>query len=142
MEILLVGLNLAIQAGLCAGIGWILGEIHGPFPKRRVRQEIPRSFRFPDKIELSPGNLLYEATAPVVVASPPLHSGDRVVEDDFGTLYRSASPVVEVTNKTPEPDGTSKTYRLRVPSTITTPKEAVAWTFGRQAREYSPEVET
>ena len=38
--------------------------------------------------------------------------------------------MVEVVNSTPEPDGSRKTYFLRVPPTIGTAREAVAWTFG------------
>ena len=49
---------------------------------------------------------------------------------------------VEVTNSTPEPDGSHKYYILRVPPTVTTCREAVAWTFGMTADEYDPERET
>lgn len=49
---------------------------------------------------------------------------------------------VEVTNSTPEPDGSHKVYILRVPPTVTTCREAVAWTFGMTGDEYDPEVET
>lgn len=49
---------------------------------------------------------------------------------------------VEVTNSTPEPDGSHKCYILRVPPTVTTCREAVAWTFGMTAEEYDPDVET
>jgi len=49
---------------------------------------------------------------------------------------------VEVTNSTPEPDGSHKYYILRVPPTITTCREAVAWTFGMTADDYDPEIET
>ena len=61
-------------------------------------------------------------------------------EDDTGRLWRREMPsswprdedvvVVEVVNSTPEPDGTRKTYFLRVPPTTRTAREAVAWTFG------------
>ncbi len=50
--------------------------------------------------------------------------------------------MVEVVNSTPEPDGSRKTYFLRVPPTMTTAREAVAWTFGLGAVEYRPAVET
>ena len=50
--------------------------------------------------------------------------------------------MVEVVNSTPEPDGSRKTYFLRVPPTITTAREAVAWTFALGAGEYRPAVET
>jgi len=50
--------------------------------------------------------------------------------------------VVEVLNSTPEPDGSRKTYFLRVPPRTSTAHEAVAWTFGMDAAEYSPITQT
>jgi len=47
-----------------------------------------------------------------------------------------------VTNATPEPDGTVRQYVLRVPPTMTTAREAVAWTFGMDAEEYEPQMES
>ena len=38
--------------------------------------------------------------------------------------------VVEVVNSTPEPDGTHRSYWLRVPPGLRDPRTAVAWTFG------------
>lgn len=49
---------------------------------------------------------------------------------------------VEVLNSTPEPDGTIKTYWLRVPPDTLTAKAGIAWTFGLTADEYNPEVQT
>lgn len=71
-----------------------------------------------------------------------------VATDDFGSLYRreldqdEALCMVRVLNSTPEPDGTRKTYWLRVPPETRTPKEGVAWTFGLPAEQYNPVVET
>jgi len=68
---------------------------------------------------------------------------ERVDASDYGTLYRlpvaNDEPLVmvEVENATPEPDGTQKKYTLRVPPTIATAHEAVAWTFGMTPREYA-----
>jgi hypothetical protein len=47
---------------------------------------------------------------------------------------------VEVLNSTPEPDGSSKSYMLRVPPTVRTPRAAIAWTFDVPENEYKPEV--
>ncbi|GAA2263080.1 hypothetical protein GCM10010415_28090 [Streptomyces atrovirens] len=72
----------------------------------------------------------------------PLH------RDDTGTLWRvelaDDEPVVmvEVLNSTPEPDGTHRTYWLRVPPTTRTAREGVAWTFGLGAEVYEPLEET
>ncbi|MYS19054.1 hypothetical protein GTW78_01995 [Streptomyces sp. SID4948] len=72
----------------------------------------------------------------------PLH------KDETGALWRIAlsgdEPVVmvEVVNSTPEPDGTSRTYWLRVPPGTRTAKEGVAWTFGLSADAYQPVRQT
>ena len=50
--------------------------------------------------------------------------------------------MVEVINSTPEPDGSRKTYWLRVPPTTQTAREGVAWTFGMGASEYVPSRES
>jgi hypothetical protein len=57
---------------------------------------------------------------------------------------RSNEPVVmvEVKNSTPEPDGSFKTYWLRVPPHIRNADEAVAWTFRVDTIDYLPRKET
>ncbi|MFJ3492394.1 DUF6745 domain-containing protein [Streptomyces sp. NPDC086091] len=72
----------------------------------------------------------------------PLH------RDETGVLWRidlaADEPVVmvEVVNSTPEPDGTHRTYWLRVPPTTRTAREGVAWTFGVPEDGYAPVRET
>ncbi|MFI2413831.1 DUF6745 domain-containing protein [Streptomyces sp. NPDC018947] len=72
----------------------------------------------------------------------PLHT------DETGTLWRieldGDEPVVmvEVLNSTPEPDGSRRTYWLRVPPTTREAREGVAWTFGLAAEAYLPVRET
>jgi hypothetical protein len=44
--------------------------------------------------------------------------------------------VVEVVNATAEPDGSHKTYWLRVPPEMRTAKQAVAWTYGMTPEQY------
>ncbi|MFB9393834.1 DUF6745 domain-containing protein [Streptomyces coeruleoprunus] len=67
-----------------------------------------------------------------------------VHRDETGVLWRIPLPddedvvMVEVVNSTPEPDGTSRTYWLRVPPATRTAKEGVAWTFGLAAEAYEP----
>ncbi|MGW4365909.1 DUF6745 domain-containing protein [Nocardia takedensis] len=64
--------------------------------------------------------------------------------DETGVLWRiellgdEDVTMVEVINSTPEPDGTSRTYWLRVPPDTTTARAGVAWTFGLTAEEYEP----
>ena len=50
--------------------------------------------------------------------------------------------MVEVVNSTPEPDGTRRTYFLRVPPATTSAREAVAWTFGLRGDDYRPSIES
>ncbi|GAB2702095.1 hypothetical protein GCM10010442_20290 [Kitasatospora kifunensis] len=72
----------------------------------------------------------------------PLH------RDETGVLWRIQLPddepvvMVEVVNSTPEPDGTSRTYWLRVPPRTRTARAGVAWTFGVPEEEYQPLRET
>lgn len=72
----------------------------------------------------------------------------RVHADETGVLWRVEVPgdeplvMVEVVNSTPEPDGTSRTYFLRVPPHIRTARAGVAWMFGMPEEEYRPVVET
>jgi hypothetical protein len=79
--------------------------------------------------------------------------GERSHTDQFGTLWRcylsgeggeedEELVLVEVTNATPEPNGSHKTYWLRVPPWVWTAREAVAWTFGLDEDAYRPEAQT
>lgn len=70
-------------------------------------------------------------------------------EDSHGQLYRAEFPsggehltMVRVENSTPEPDGSTKIYWLRVPPNTATAKEGVAWTFDMDAQVYEPTRET
>lgn len=64
--------------------------------------------------------------------------------DETGVLWRIAmegdedTVMVEVLNSTPEPDGSTRTYWLRVPPRTRTAKEGVAWTFGLTPEQYEP----
>jgi hypothetical protein len=76
-------------------------------------------------------------------------AGARLVgKDVYGRLWRLERPegeplaVVEVVNATPEPDGSSATYRLRVPPDIRSAHAGVAWTFGRNEGNYRPLAES
>lgn len=71
-----------------------------------------------------------------------------VHRDETGILWRidlqRDEPVVmvEVVNSTAEPDGTHRTYWLRVPPGTRTAREGVAWTFGLDESAYTPQKET
>jgi hypothetical protein len=68
--------------------------------------------------------------------------------DDWGTLYQKAFTgdepltMVKVINRTAEPDGSFREYFLRVPPTMRTAREAVAWTFGKRETDYCPDIES
>ncbi|MEW2071526.1 DUF6745 domain-containing protein [Streptomyces sp. NPDC007346] len=72
----------------------------------------------------------------------PLH------RDETGILWRIALDgdedvvMVEVVNSTPEPDGTHRTYWLRVPPATRSAKDGVAWTFGLEGAAYAPVRQT
>ncbi|MFJ4897474.1 DUF6745 domain-containing protein [Streptomyces sp. NPDC088727] len=69
---------------------------------------------------------------------------EPVHRDETGILWRIALDgdedvvMVEVVNSTPEPDGTHRTYWLRVPPEVRTAKDGVAWTFGLPGESYAP----
>ncbi|MEU7060275.1 DUF6745 domain-containing protein [Streptomyces sp. NPDC046197] len=73
---------------------------------------------------------------------------EPVQRDEAGVLWRielegdEPLVMVEVVNSTPEPDGTHRTYWLRVPPRTRTAREGVAWTFGLEETDYAPERET
>ncbi|MGW0122772.1 DUF6745 domain-containing protein [Streptomyces sp. NPDC003327] len=75
-------------------------------------------------------------------AARPVH------RDETGVLWRidldddEDVAMVEVVNSTPEPDGSHRTYWLRVPPATRTAREGVAWTFGLAAEAYEPLVQT
>jgi len=50
--------------------------------------------------------------------------------------------LVKVVNSSPHPDGTFKSYYLKVPPDMKTCQQAVAWTFRMDAEEYAPQQET
>lgn len=68
----------------------------------------------------------------------------EIQRDECGALYRLvqrlSEPIlaVRVVNHTPEPDGNLREFWLSVPPTMTTARQAVAWTFGLAAEEYDP----
>lgn len=72
----------------------------------------------------------------------------KIHEDKYGALYvkddilDESLKMVKVLNSTPEPDGTTNVYYLRVPPHMKTAKEAVAWTFFMEEDEYDPLIES
>ncbi len=84
-----------------------------------------------------------------------IRGAELVHEDETGRLWRRGfrngrwgSPtdepltMLEVVNSTPEPDGSRKTYFLRVPPNMWAARGAVPWTFGLGLGEYAPARES
>ena len=77
-----------------------------------------------------------------------VESGAEVVQrDDCGSLWRKsgtgAEPILllEIVNATVSLDGTPSRKVLRVPPTMGTARQAMAWTFGLDEAEYRPAIE-
>ncbi|MFF2066668.1 DUF6745 domain-containing protein [Streptomyces sp. NPDC058200] len=107
--------------------------------------------------ELTPERIRAEANAELRRVMLEYYGYDRylsesdaqpVHRDETGILWRIALDgdedvvMVEVVNSTPEPDGSHRTYWLRVPPSARTAKEGVAWTFGLEAEAYEPTSQT
>jgi len=74
------------------------------------------------------------ARKPASPTGSPFANGNLFSEEAF--------QMVEVINSTPEADGHFKHYFIRVPPSVTSADEAVAWTFGVSSDVYVPQVET
>jgi hypothetical protein len=122
--------------------GWSIYAVHGV----RVPEYVIMS---PETITVE--NIDSEQNAEVRRVMVDRYGADRylvdsnaveVHQDDWGILYRKDIPddeplmMVKVVNSTPEPDGSFKDYFLRVPPTVNTALEAVAWTFDKSPEEY------
>ncbi len=66
----------------------------------------------------------------------------ETTESIEGDRWSPKARFVEVVNSTPEPDGTRRHYFIRVPPTMRTAREAVAWTFELGDVEYQPLAES
>jgi hypothetical protein len=117
---------------------------------------VPRTF-LDELTALTPERIRGEENAELRRVMLEFYGYDRYLEesgavpvhrDETGVLWRVELTgdedvvMVEVVNSTPEPDGTSRTYWLRVPPTTRTAREGVAWTFGLGAETYEPSQQT
>lgn len=131
--------------------GWSLYHVHGvriPFHLRHVVES-------PERITVAEIESERNAEVRRVMIERYgqrrylVDSGAELVgTDSFGSLYRKTITddeplvMVKVKNSTPEPDGSIKDYFIRVPPTMLTPQQAVAWTFGLTGKQYQPSIET
>ena len=101
-----------------------------------VELGLPLAVRLPARRHAEGVGVRREQTLAVLGADAD-HEGARLVLPDDEPVV-----MVEVVNSTAEPDGTFRTYWLRVPPSTRTAREGVAWTFGVAEEEYRPERET
>lgn len=76
----------------------------------------------------------------------------KLNEDEVGILWGVSAlhvsgldflhTIAEVVNKSPEPDGSYRTYHIMCPPTMRTCKEAIAWTFNMSEKEYELAAES
>ena len=122
--------------------GWGVYSIHGV----RVPAQV---VEFPET--LTAGQILGEKNVEVRRVMIEQIGHERFIEltgaqpsqqDDFGKLWRvdmeddEPLVMVELLNASLEPDGTRKTYFLRVPPTCTTALGAVSWSFNETPETY------
>jgi hypothetical protein len=128
--------------------GWSLYSIHGCFVSERLVMQ-PEEVR-PEDLPLDESLEVLHATIEMLGHERFLAAARaRLIQQDvFGRLYQipfhDYEPIllVEVTNATPEPDGSVRHHLLRVPPEVETAHEAVAWSFGRRTKAYAPAVQT
>ncbi|MFK0225313.1 DUF6745 domain-containing protein [Streptomyces sp. NPDC090303] len=120
--------GMAVSAAFLSGLAGLTPE--------RIRDE--------ENAELRRVMLEYYGYDRYLAASGARHAHS----DETGVLWRIELAddedvvMVEVVNSTPEPDGTHRTYWLRVPPATRTAREGVAWTFGLLPEAYEPLVQT
>jgi len=119
---------------------------------------MPVPAEFLDRLEsLTPSQIRHEENAELRRVMLEFYGYDRYLaesnaaplhRDETGVLWRIPLAddedvvMVEVVNSTPEPDGTNRTYWLRVPPETRTAREGVAWTFGLDTDTYAPVTQT
>jgi hypothetical protein len=84
--------------------------------------------------------LLEEKRMQVVNEDPK--TGYKLLRFNFKDGNEDPYTVVRVINSTAEPDGEFKVYYLTVPPDMKTAKQAVAWTFRMDEKDYAPSQET
>lgn len=129
--------------------GWGIWSVHGVRVTRQI-VEAPQTLTV-EQIRSEPNAEVRRIMVDRFGAERYLRESDAELLDDdpaWGKLWRVVQPgdedlvMVEVVNSTPEPDGSIKTYWLRVPPTFRAAQAAVAWTFDVPANEYELEAQT
>jgi hypothetical protein len=128
--------------------GFVLHRWHGiPIPAefaQTLKTLTPQIIQEQRNVELRRMMLEHYGHERFIIES----GAEPIQQDEAGKLWRVVLPrdepitMVEVVNSTAEPDGSFRTYWLRVPPHTRTAREAVAWTFGLAEQEYRPQVQT
>lgn len=127
--------------------GWQIYAINGVLTRKQPRRGITASFINRAR-NVEERRVLIEAVG--FDQFVELCNGYMMHSDGYGDLYRfpalpredEALMMLKVVNSTQEPDGSYKDYFLRVPPSMETAEQAVAWTFGMEAGQYQPVVQT
>ena len=145
-------------------IWYINGRKHGPFVDiwgtiLHYYENIlvpPQWIKHPEKLQFK--DIMTNPNQELRYVGIRIYGYERIIEDERCSIVdedqanrilfeiKDVLPVpfrvVKVLNSTPEIDGTRKPYFLTVPQTCKTCKEAVAWTFTMEEKEYNPLQET
>src|SRR6266498_2679357 len=129
--------------------GWAVWAVHGVRVARRV-VEAPGTLTV-EQISGEPNVEVRRIMIDRLGADRYLAcAGAKLVDDDgeWGKLWHlelsgdEPLVMVEVVNSTPESDGSFKDYFLRVPPTMRSAHEAVAWTFDMRPGDYRETMAT
>lgn len=107
--------------------------------------------------ELTPRQILKLPNAEQRYAAMQIHGVENLVSEgkvihtdadidarlvEFKLSDQLSGRFVIVKDGTPKPDGTYRRYALQVPPDTTTCRQAIAWTFRKDEKDYKPEKET
>ena len=116
---------------------------HGQNTNTLIQWIVDNKFKYLTRaLILSIPNVTTRRTAMLKYGVDRLIKAGELLDDEienYGKLWRLPTDnrvdahihFLEVVNSTPEPDGTYAHYFLRVPPTVSTAKEAAAWTFDK-----------
>jgi hypothetical protein len=138
-------LHCPVGPALAYRDGYSIWSWHGVRVDRRVVESEPT----PEAVDQAANQEVRRVLLERLGLDRYMASAETVATDETGVLLRREvsgedEPLlaVKVINSTPESDGSRKNYILRVPPDMTSPRAAVAWTFGLEAGEYRPRTET
>lgn len=140
---------LSFQLSLCVGFFFRVLTVVADYVLWSISETIKwweevRSIFEPDPDSCPPRQQI-ERKPKLTTTLRLIHSDQHgeLFEEEGGVFGSQPLMLLRVRNSTPEPDGSFRSYLLRVPPTCRTAREAAAWTFGfEDSRDYRPEIET